>query len=329
MCLTHYADTYYKERQNASQSQVGVNVGMSPMGTPNVGMQAANSDYNKNVNAGSSSDLRSCDSIGMSYFQYKQSQLYADAMKSTGLANADAMKSTGLANADANKSVGLANASAMQTVGLANSKTQLYTGLAGAAGGVLSSLFTSGNQKAAVQAQADAEVQKARILAQVELEKAKMQYELMRGVQPQSISSAFPSPSYQQPAYPQPAYQQPAYQQPQYPQPTYQQPPYQQPSYPQASYPPATYQQTQPDYPQSTYQQASLNRSAAPAQNKQNAGTVDPRKYLQSLRLLEDPNCQPGGIVILTQRAGRVCAFASSFVPPGTYTFDGTKLVKY
>ena len=385
-CLSIEQQQFYNDRMRANKSNTEVGGGAT-------GWQAKHGQENqsRDINSGASNSVSNCDGVIRSYFQWKEAQLYADAMKANGLANADALKSTGLANADANKSVGLVSAAAMQSVGLANSKAQMYTGIAGAAGGLLGSLFTSGNQKAAVKLQADAEVEKAKIVAQVELEKARMQYDLMKG---QGGGGGYQQP-YQQRQYAQPvpaeAYaDQQQYKLQQYtpqvnrqddyrqsnphqhispqpyiqplPQQVYQKRQYARPvpaeayayqqQYAPQQYAPEQYtpqMNRQDDYrqsnphqhishqpyiqplPQQNYQVAAISTvSAISRPSSQSSSTASGlRKYIASIRLIEDPSCDPGSVIIMSSASPRICAFPSSIMPGGSYTFDGTKLVKY
>ena len=343
-CLSIEQQQFYNDRMRANKTNTEASVGYGAQGA-NASAKHAQESQARDINSGASASVSNCDGVIRSYFQWKQAQLYADAMKSTGLVNADAAKSVGLANASTNRVVGLASADAFKSVGIANSNAQMYAGIAGAAGGVLGSLFTSGNQKAAVKAQAEAEVEKAKILAQVEIEKARMQYDLMRG-QNQPSASTYQQPSYAQrpyiePAYPSASYPQSQYAQQSYPPQNYQQTAYGQPN-PQQNYRQNTYGQPYPPqsnvqqpyvqpYPQKSHQTALASTSTIgnKSGNQQSNNATSLYRYIASLRLLEDPSCQPGSVIIMSQTSPRVCTFPSSIMPSGSYIFDGTRLVKY
>lgn len=338
MCMNMYSEflSMDKQRASASANSGSVSGNYGPQG---VGINAATASSQENssrdAKVSSSQGMTNCDGIVGPYFRYKEAQLQAEAMKTVGLANADAMKSVGTANANSNTTVGLANADALKAVGMSNSKAQLYTGLAGAGGSVLASLFTSGNQKAAVKAQAQAEVEKAKILADLELQKARLQYELARA---QSGFQSRPQ-EYQQPNYPSPRSHDPtlaagvpspatgSYM----PQPfslqqapVYSPQPYQQPQLMTAYSNPV--QQANTFYSASPVARSSKN-SLRKQQNPQNSANIS--QILASLALVQDPNCNPGGIIILTKNGTRICAFAKSTLPPGQYLYDSGRLQKY
>lgn len=338
MCMNMYSEFLSIDKQRASASSSSTSVG-GTYGPQGVGINAATSNSQANssrdAKVSSSQGMTNCDGIVGPYFRYKEAQLQAEAMKTVGLANADAIKSVGTANANSNTTVGLANADALKSVGISNSKSQLYTGLAGAGGSVLASLFTSGNQKAAVKAQAQAEVEKARIIADLELQKARLQYELARA---QSGFQSRPQ-EYQQPSYPSPQSYDPTIAaavpspvtgsymlQPNSLQqaPVYSSQPYQQGQLA------ATYsnpvQQANAFYSASQVARSSTN--ALPSQRQpQNPANI--AQILASLALVQDPNCNPGGIVVLTRNGARICAFPKSTLPPGQYLYDNGRLQKY
>lgn len=324
-CLSIEQQQFFNDRMRSNRSTTELSAKVSPTDWGG-SVKHDQESQARDINSGGSYSASNCDGVIRSYFEWKSAQLYADAMKANGSAIADAYKSTGQANADATKSVGLASAAAMESVGLANSKAQMYTGIAGAAGGLLGSLFTSGNQKAAVKAQANAEVEKAKIAAQVELEKARMQYDLMKG---QGAGAGYPQP-YQQRQYVQPSHPESVGYQQQYVQQNHQSPTNQHYSQP---YPPQYVSQQpyiQPN-PQQNHQAVALSTFSATKKstNQQSNSTSALRKYIASLRLVEDPACNPGSVVIMSSTLPRICAFPSSIMPGGTYIFDGARMVKY
>lgn len=333
MCMNMYSEflSIDKQRARSSSSQMSGGVSYSPTSLGgSLSTAESQSSQSRDAKVSSSQGMTSCDGIVGPYFRYKEAQLQAEAMKTVGLANADAMKSVGLANANTNQTVGLANADALKSVGIANSKAQLYTGLAGAGGSVLASLFTSGNQKAAVKAQAEAEVEKAKIIADLELQKARLQHELARS------QSGYPN-NYQQ-------YQQPNYTAPQH----YSQPyavqglQQQAPHYPQQAYiqqqaPNYVAQPSFPQQPTPAQQPASFNSGVIQATAASNTSirqqssksSVSVAGIITSLGLVQDPACNPGGIIILMRTGVRLCAFPKATLPPGQYLYDNGRLQKY
>jgi len=284
-CNTMYANYLATDRQMSQSRSSGTAVSGSYSPTTisaNYSTQDAQASASRNAMVNSTQGARNCDSIVGSYFKYKEEQLRSESTKVVGLANADAIKSVGLANADSNQEVGLANASTLKAVGLSNSNAQLYGGIASAAGGLLGSIFTSANQRAAIRAQVDADVAKTKIIADLELQKARLQYELVRaqssyGAQMPTAQYQMPMPQYQQLAAPaSPAQQVYAVQAVS---PTQQAYPTQAVSSIQQSYPAQSASPIQQSYPASAVnpiQQAYAAQAASPIQQSYQASVVNP-----------------------------------------------------
>jgi hypothetical protein len=146
--LKQYCNTRYEQQFSSERQREGV-MNQEAIYTP---------IYNTNFEDRVSSGDKDCSVAVGSYYNWKIEKLRAESMQTTAL---------GVSKDNL-------------TLGLANSKTQMYLGLGQVVGGLFGGLFGSGNQKAAVESQSKAEIEKTKILAQAQVDLERLKLEQLR-----------------------------------------------------------------------------------------------------------------------------------------------------
>lgn len=199
LCQTKYNkyDSYTRSSSYGRSSAANMSASYGVMGVGGgFGFSSSNVSSSNNNSVNHEISERDCDKIMSSYFDYLGDNAEANAQRDVGLADADARKQVAISQSEALEKIGVTAAKASERVGVMKAKSSMYQGIAGAAGNVLGSLFSSGNQKEAAKAMAQAEIEKEKIRAATELKKAEMEHEIrMASYQPAQIQN--------QPYYPQ------------------------------------------------------------------------------------------------------------------------------
>jgi len=194
LCNRYYENRYNSESERSRSSQSSDAFGMNGSFINGLGggfgvntQNASQSErYNRDVNSSQNVSEKDCTAVVSSYFMYKAQRDMAQLNKETALG----------VSSD-NKEVGLSANKALRDVGISQSNADLYVGIGNAVGNMLGGLFNSGSQRAAAEKVYRAEVEKAKILAQAQVEMMRIQLEQARiqagyGPSPAPIPNSYP-----------------------------------------------------------------------------------------------------------------------------------------
>ena len=176
LCNTFYNNKYNTEKERYNSTQSSNSLGVSGYGGVGFGGGAINNsssnqseNQSRDINNKSNISEKDCTAVVGSYFDYK-----------TKIEMAQINKQTALGVSSDNKEVGLSATRTAKAIGLSNSRTDLVVGIGSTVGNLLGGLFNSGGQKAVAERLANAEVEKARILAQTQVEIERLRLEQAR-----------------------------------------------------------------------------------------------------------------------------------------------------
>jgi len=187
LCNTYYNNKYNaeKERYNSNQSSNSLGVGgygsiFGGGGNINTSNSNQSENQSKDINNKSNISEKDCIAVVGSYFDYKTKIEMAQMNKETTLGVSRDTKEAVLGVSSDNKEVGLSATRTAKAIGLSNSRTELVVGIGSTVGNLLGGLFNSGGQKAVAERLANAEVEKAKILAQTQVEIERLRLEQAR-----------------------------------------------------------------------------------------------------------------------------------------------------